>query len=101
MGSRWMRNSFVYLLILVAVIAIVIRPSTGEVLALANRPTFDPNRYNKATPEQLRNRAIGLVAEPGSTFKVVSVSAALACCTAGMVISSIGFGASFGSTLGG
>ncbi|MSR64647.1 MAG: penicillin-binding protein 2 [Verrucomicrobiae bacterium] len=60
-----------------AAIAIVLRPSTGEVLALANRPTFDPNRYNKATPDQLRNRAISLVAEPGSTFKVVSVSAAL------------------------
>ncbi len=60
-----------------AAIALVIRPSTGEILALANRPTFDPNQYGKATSEQLRNRAISLVAEPGSTFKVVSIAAAL------------------------
>lgn len=60
-----------------AAIAIVIRPATGEVLAMANRPTFDPNNYGKATKEQLRNRAIGHVAEPGSTFKVVSIAAAL------------------------
>jgi len=60
-----------------AAIAIVMRPSTGEILALANRPTFDPNQYGKASAEQLRNRAIGLVAEPGSTFKYVSIAAAL------------------------
>lgn len=60
-----------------AAIAIVMRPSTGEILALANRPTYDPNRYGKATKEQLRNRAVGLVSEPGSTFKVVSIAGAL------------------------
>lgn len=60
-----------------AAIAIVMRPGTGEILALANRPTYDPNRYGKATKEQLRNRAVGLVSEPGSTFKVVSIAGAL------------------------
>lgn len=56
---------------------IVMRPATGEILALANWPTFDPNRIRGTSPEARRNRAIVDVAEPGSTFKVVTVSSAL------------------------
>jgi cell division protein FtsI/penicillin-binding protein 2 len=57
--------------------AIVMRPSTGEILALANWPVFDPNHLRGAHPEALRNRAIVDSAEPGSTFKIVTVAAAL------------------------
>lgn len=57
--------------------AIVMRPSTGEILALANVPGFDPNSYGSASPDALRNRAVGDVYEPGSAFKLVTASAAL------------------------
>ncbi|HEV8336330.1 MAG TPA: penicillin-binding protein [Candidatus Polarisedimenticolia bacterium] len=57
--------------------AIVLRPDTGEILALANRPTFDPNVYSEYSDESRRNRAIGAIYEPGSTFKVVTAGAAL------------------------
>lgn len=56
---------------------IVMRPRTGEILAMANRPTFDPNERKGAKPEQMRNRSITDTFEPGSTFKVVSIAAAL------------------------
>jgi cell division protein FtsI (penicillin-binding protein 3) len=49
---------------------------TGQILALAVRPTFDPNQRH-TTPELLRNNAISNVYEPGSTFKLVAYSAAL------------------------
>jgi cell division protein FtsI (penicillin-binding protein 3) len=58
-------------------IAIVMRPSTGEILALANVPDFDPNQFGTATNEMLRNRAITDAYEPGSTIKVLTASAAL------------------------
>ena len=58
-------------------IAIMMRPSTGEILALANRPDFDLNQRNNILPELMRNRAISDVLEPGSTFKIVTHSAAL------------------------
>jgi len=57
--------------------ALVIRPRTGEILALANQPTFDPNRAGEFPPAILRNRVITDLAEPGSTFKIVAVSGAL------------------------
>jgi cell division protein FtsI/penicillin-binding protein 2 len=57
-------------------VAIVMRPSTGEVLAMTNRPTFDPNAANKEI-DYLRNRAVSDLIEPGSTFKIVAVAAAL------------------------
>jgi cell division protein FtsI/penicillin-binding protein 2 len=60
-----------------SVSAAVIRPRTGEILALANVPTFDPNRPGAATFEQLRDRFVTDAQEPGSTFKVVVVSGAL------------------------
>jgi cell division protein FtsI (penicillin-binding protein 3) len=56
---------------------IVSNPHTGEVLALANRPTFNPNLSRKITPESLKDRAVSDVYEPGSTFKLVTISAAL------------------------
>jgi cell division protein FtsI/penicillin-binding protein 2 len=56
---------------------IVMDPNTGEVLALASYPTFNPNIGGKATDAERRNRATQDVYEPGSTFKIVTVAAAL------------------------
>lgn len=56
---------------------VVVRPSTGEILAMTSRPTFDPNERKSMTPENLRNGAIMDVYEPGSTFKLVTLSAVL------------------------
>ena len=50
---------------------------TGQILALAIRPTFNPNFSRRTTPELLRNHAVSDVYEPGSTFKLVTYSAAL------------------------
>ena len=58
-------------------VVIVQNPSTGEILALADEPTFDPNQFAKSKPAAWLNRAIGWVYEPGSTFKLVTLSAAL------------------------
>ena len=56
---------------------IVENPHTGEILALANRPTFNPNLRKQITPAALSDRAVSDVYEPGSTFKLVTISAAL------------------------
>jgi cell division protein FtsI (penicillin-binding protein 3) len=56
---------------------IVENPHTGEILALANRPTFNANRRKQITPAALNNRAVSYAYEPGSTFKLVTISAAL------------------------
>ena len=61
----------------VSISAVMVRPRTGEILALANCPTYDPNRPGAFPPEALRNRVIADNHEPGSTFKVVVVSGAL------------------------
>ena len=61
----------------VAGTVIVENPHTGEVLALANRPTFNPNLRKQITPQALTNRAVSYVYEPGSAFKVVTIAAAL------------------------
>lgn len=58
--------------------AIVMDPWTGEVLALANDPNFDPNHFWKYTDAQRRDRAVMDAYEPGSTFKLVTAAAALA-----------------------
>jgi cell division protein FtsI (penicillin-binding protein 3) len=50
---------------------------SGEILALAIRPTFNPNDFRHTTPELLRNHAVSDVYEPGSVFKLVTYSAAL------------------------
>ncbi len=52
-------------------------PHTGQILALAIRPTFDPNDFRHATGDLRRNHAVSDVYEPGSTFKLVTYSAAL------------------------
>jgi cell division protein FtsI/penicillin-binding protein 2 len=56
---------------------ILMRPQTGEILAMANRPSFDLNLRAEAKPEQMKNRAIIDMMEPGSTFKIVTAAAAL------------------------
>ena len=56
---------------------ILMRPQTGEILAMANRPHFDLNLRSEAKPEQMKNRAIIDMMEPGSTFKIVAAAAAL------------------------
>lgn len=56
---------------------IVLRPRTGEILALATLPNFDPNDVLHSTDDQRRDRLIADIMEPGSTFKVVVVSGAL------------------------
>lgn len=60
-----------------SVSVIVSECQTGNLLALANYPTFDLNQYNLTSIDHHRNRAITDTYEPGSTFKVVTVSAAL------------------------
>ncbi len=57
--------------------AIVLDPRTGELLALAIRPTFNPNNFATATSNEWRNRAVTDPFEPGSTFKVILAAAAL------------------------
>jgi cell division protein FtsI (penicillin-binding protein 3) len=57
--------------------AVVMDPYTGEILALANWPTFNPNAFQKSDDDDRRNRAIQTLYEPGSTFKIVTASAAL------------------------
>jgi cell division protein FtsI (penicillin-binding protein 3) len=57
--------------------AVVIDVRTGEVLALSNWPTYDPNNRKVLTGAQLRNRAITDIYEPGSTMKPFSVAMAL------------------------
>ena len=56
---------------------VVMSPRTGEVLAMANMPTFDPNRIAASKPEARKNRAIADVFEPGSTNKTLTAAAAL------------------------
>ncbi|OLE53941.1 MAG: hypothetical protein AUG51_10810 [Acidobacteria bacterium 13_1_20CM_3_53_8] len=56
--------------------AIVLDPHTGEILALANAPTFDPNDARSVEPQVRANQALQNVYEPGSTFKIVAYSAA-------------------------
>ena len=56
---------------------IVVRPRTGEILAMATLPNFDPNQPGHSPMEALRNRVIADTAEPGSTFKIVVVTAGL------------------------
>src|SRR3954462_13900651 len=56
---------------------ILMRPQTGEIMAMANRPNFDLNLRSEAKPEQMKNRAIIDMMEPGSTFKIVTAAAAL------------------------
>lgn len=56
---------------------IVMDPKTGAILAMASRPTYDPNNFNKAEPAQFRNKAVVDIYEPGSTFKPIVAATAL------------------------
>ena len=56
---------------------IVMDPYTGAILALANRPTYDPNQQTNSNKDQIRNRAVCDMFEPGSVFKIVAASAAI------------------------
>ncbi len=59
------------------VMCVMMRPRTGEVLALANRPTFNPNQRGDPESGDMKNRAVLDQYEPGSIFKIVAASAAL------------------------
>lgn len=61
----------------VAGTVIVENPHTGEILALANRPNFNPNVKKEIKNEALKNRAVSDIYEPGSTFKLVTIAGAL------------------------
>ena len=52
-------------------------PMTGRILGMGSRPSFDPTDYDKVKPEVRRNLAISMSYEPGSTFKIITGSAAL------------------------
>jgi cell division protein FtsI (penicillin-binding protein 3) len=55
----------------------VFNPKTGEILAFANRPTYNLEDFSTANPENKTNRAVAFTYEPGSVFKIVAASAAL------------------------
>ncbi|MBI3313145.1 MAG: penicillin-binding protein 2 [Candidatus Omnitrophica bacterium] len=57
--------------------AVVMEAKTGKIIAIANRPTFNPNSYEKSRPDSRRNRSLTDMYEPGSVFKIVAASAAL------------------------
>jgi cell division protein FtsI (penicillin-binding protein 3) len=56
---------------------VVQNPRTGEILALASRPGFDPNSFRSSPQQALKNRAVSDIFEPGSTFKIITIAAAL------------------------
>jgi stage V sporulation protein D (sporulation-specific penicillin-binding protein) len=56
---------------------IAMNPSTGEILALANRPDYNPNQFAKYPPKLWRDSAVSNAYEPGSTFKIITTTAAL------------------------
>ena len=60
-----------------AAMAVALDPRTGDVLAIAIRPTFNPNAFSAASDDERRNRAVTDPFEPGSTFKVILAAAAL------------------------
>ncbi len=60
-----------------AAVAIMMNPMTGEILAMANRPTYNPNFAGKSPDYARRNRAITDLYEPGSTLKTILAAAAL------------------------
>ena len=58
-------------------VVVVMDPRSGEILALANRPTFNPNRFGAYSSDAWRNRAVADAYEPGSVFKLFTAAAAL------------------------
>jgi cell division protein FtsI (penicillin-binding protein 3) len=61
----------------IAATVVVQNPKTGEILALANRPTFNPNHSRGITPAAMKDRAVSDIYEPGSVFKTVTYSSVL------------------------
>ena len=61
----------------VAITCVAMDPKTGEILAMASRPTYNPNRFWDYDAEVWKNRAVSFVYEPGSTFKTITAGAAL------------------------
>ena len=57
--------------------AVVMEPHTGAIVALANNPTFNPNRVGSSTGLERKNQVLSTVFEPGSTFKIITFAAAL------------------------
>jgi cell division protein FtsI (penicillin-binding protein 3) len=57
--------------------AVVLDPSSGEILAMAAAPSFDANRFSQTRPDYLRNRTVTDTYEPGSTFKLIPIAGAL------------------------
>lgn len=60
-----------------AVTIIIMQPQTGEILALANKPDYNPNRFAEFSPKLWRNVAVSNIYEPGSTFKIITAAAAM------------------------
>ncbi len=60
-----------------SITAIVMDPKTGEILAMASRPSYNPNRFWDYPAENWKNRAVAFNYEPGSTFKAIVAGAAL------------------------
>ncbi|NLY79950.1 MAG: stage V sporulation protein D [Lysinibacillus sp.] len=59
-------------------LAIVMNPNTGEILALASFPTYDPSNFEDVKPEIFnRNLPVWMTFEPGSTFKIITLTAAI------------------------
>jgi len=56
---------------------VVVEPFSGEILAMAGRPTFNPNRYSAFPSSRWRNRMVSDAFEPGSIFKIVTAAAAI------------------------
>jgi cell division protein FtsI (penicillin-binding protein 3) len=56
---------------------VILDPASGEILAMANEPTFNPNVFGESSEAARRNRAVQDLYEPGSTFKIVTASAAI------------------------
>lgn len=56
---------------------IVMNPNTGEILAMANWPRFNPNKAGESSSDARLNRAVSAIYEPGSTFKLITLAAAL------------------------
>jgi cell division protein FtsI/penicillin-binding protein 2 len=61
----------------ISISCLMLRPRTGEILAMATLPNFDPNHPGASPMEAMRNRVITDLAEPGSTFKIVVVTGGL------------------------
>ena len=60
-----------------AISILIMDPNSGAILGMANYPTFNPNKYRESDPSSWMNRSLSLVYEPGSTFKMVTIAAAL------------------------